>query len=465
MFCKFLNEQSNQKIIQMNWEATAMFRHKIPGNEKATLQCYGQVTQWISKAAGFAVFLAATVCAQPPSSYTWQQLKEKFAAGNPALKATQAAIEEAKANEVTAFLKPNPQLNLSTDGYQLTPYSGVWRPLSGTQISTGLSYLLERGKKRDLRLEGSRQSTTIASTAFTDQERTLLFTLRTAYVQVLQAKAILQNAKDNLEYWDQGLGVQRKRYAAGDLALMDLNRLELIRVQFESDQEAATVSLRTAKIQLLNLLNDRTPIDQFDVTGQYDFREPLDPLEQFRDAALSTRPDLKAALQNVELSKINHRLAIANGTADPTFSGWYTHNPSFNNPFDYNTVGGSISIPLRIHDKNQGEKLRTQIDIGRSERLADVTRSQIFNDVDSAYYTMVQALNLLKPYKTKYLPLALDVRDRMAISYRNGGNSLLDYLDAQKAYRDIRLAYLNLIGSYLTASAQMNLATGREILE
>jgi cobalt-zinc-cadmium efflux system outer membrane protein len=85
--------------------------------------------------------------------------------------------------------------------------------------------------------------------------------------------------------------------------------------------------------------------------------------------------------------------------------------------------------------------------------------------VDSVYWTLVQAIDLLKPYKTKYLPLAEDTRDRISIAFRNGGSSLLDYLDAEKAYRDTRLAYLNLIGTYLTAGAQMNMAVGREVIQ
>ena len=153
----------------------------------------------------------------------------------------------------------------------------------------------------------------------------------------------------------------------------------------------------------------------------------LKPLEEFRNIALEARPDLKVAVQNVELAKITHQLAVANGSTDPTFSVWWTHNPSFNNPFANNTIGGSVSIPLRIFDRNQGEKARTQIDIGRNERLRDANEAQVFSDVDSAYWTLVQNVNLLKPYKTKYLPLATDIRDRMSFSYQNGGASLLDY--------------------------------------
>jgi len=397
--------------------------------------------------------------------YTWQQIKEKFEATNPTLKAARANVDESRAAEVTAYLRPNPDLTLSADGTQLAPYRGVWRPFSGTQVSPAISYLHEREHKRELRLDTAKESTGIAESNYMDQARDLLFNLRSSFVQTLQAKAVLQNATENLAYWDRELDVNRIRFKAGDLALTDLNRLELQRVQFESDLETAVVNLRTAKIQLVMLLNDRTPIEQFDVTGTFDFGDQPNPLEEFRNLALSERPDLKAALQNIELAKLNHRLAIANGSTDPTFSVWITHNPSFNNPFDDNTIGGSVSIPLRIFDRNQGEKARTQIDIGRNERLRDSTLAQVLSDVDSAYVTLLSTVHLLRPYKMKYLPLAIDNRKRISFSYLHGGASLLDYLDAEKAYRDTQLAYLNLIGSYLMAAAQLNMAVGREVIE
>ncbi len=126
------------------------------------------------------------------------------------------------------------------------------------------------------------------------------------------------------------------------------------------------------------LMNDRTPIERFDVTGTYDFSEELKPLDEFRNLALAVRPDLKAAVQNVELAKVTHQLAIANGSTDPTFSVWYSNNPSFNNPYDNNTIGVSISIPLRIFDRNQGEKERTEIDIRRTEQLQGCQRGAGF---------------------------------------------------------------------------------------
>ena len=129
-------------------------------------------------------------------------------------------------------------------------------------------------------------ATDIAISSQTDLERTLLFNLRNAFVQTLQAKAVLALAKTNLSYWDRVLSVSRDRYTAGDIAQVDLDRLELQRVQFETDVQTAEVNLRTAKIQLLTLLNDRTPVEQFDVTGPFDFTEQILPLDEFRRMAL-----------------------------------------------------------------------------------------------------------------------------------------------------------------------------------
>ena len=411
-----------------------------------------------------AGFLSAAALAQTP--FTWQQIKDKFEAANPTLKAAQININESRAAEITAYLRPNPtltgtldQINPLTTIPSPVPGNSVYRPFANALPYASVGYLHERNHQRELRLDSAKESTAIAASTCSDQERTLLFNLRNAFVQALQAKSVRRNAQVNLDYWDRELAVNRNRLRLGDLAQVDLDRLELQRVQFESDLETAIVNLRTAKIQVLTLLNDRTPIEQFDVAGPFDFVDQLLALAEFRGIALAARPDLKAAMQSVELAKTNHRLAVANGSTDPTFSVDIARNPPIPAYF-----GISVSIPLRIFDRNQGEKARTQLDIGRNERVRDSTEAQVFSDVDSAYVTLVSALNLLRPYRDKYLKLAEDTRNRVAFSYQNGGAALLDYLDAEKAYRDTRLAYLNLIGSYLTAAAQMNMAVGREVI-
>jgi len=397
------------------------------------------------------------------TALTWQQVKDKFEAANPTLKAAQASISESRANEITAHLKPNPDVSLASDGFQLAPNQGVWQPVGGVVLTPGASYLIERGNKRNLRYAAAKESTSIAASNYLDQERSMLFTLRSAFVQTLQAKAVLQNARENLDYWDRELMVNRTRLNAGDIAQVDLNRLQLQRFQFESDLENATVNLQTAKIQLRELLNDNTPLERFDVTGPFDFAPRLASLQEFEKAAIETRPDLKAAYQNVELARREHSLAIANGSWDPTVSGWYSHNASFSNTFANNTVGGSVSIPLRIHDRNQGEKARTQLDIGRNERLKDAALATVLSDVETAYRTLGGVVGLLQTRET-YLKLAESNRNTLRFSYLNGGASLLDYLDTEKTYRDTRLQFINLVGSYLTATAQMNMAVGREVI-
>jgi cobalt-zinc-cadmium efflux system outer membrane protein len=417
-----------------------------------------------------AVGLCAQMASQatPPAAaqvWTWDVVKDHFELNNTTLQASRLNIDELKAQEITAHLRPNPDFTLSSDGTQISPSNGVWKPFAGTLISPSVSYLFERRNKRNLRFEAAKQGTAIGVAQQSDQERTLLFNLRTAFVGVLQAKAVLRLAQDNLDSYDKILKVSRDRFQAGDIARIDLDRLELQRLQYESDWQTALVNLRTNKINLLALLDDRRPVDSYDVEGTYDFSDTLLSLDDYRKEALDARPDLRAAVLSVQQADTNYKLAEANGSTDPTIAAWFTHNGSFNNPDALNTLGVSVSVPLRIFDRNQGEKLRTKIDIHRNEKLRDGVETQVYSDVDSAYATLNSNINLLKPYKRQYLEEAVRVRDTVLFSYQHGGAALLDFLNAQSEYRAVELSYVNLVGSYLTAAAQLNQAVGREVIQ
>jgi len=340
----------------------------------------------------------------------------------------------------------------------------VWTPFAGTFVSPAVSQLFERRNKRNLRFQAAQEGTAVGIAQQSDSERTLLFNLRTAFVGVLQAKAVLHLAQENLDYYDKLLKVSRDRYQAGDIAQIDLDRLELQRLQYESDVQTALVNLRTNKINLLALLEDRRTVDSFDVEGSFDFSEDILSLDDYRKDALDARPDLRAAVLSVKQAETNYQLAEADGSTDPTISAWFTHNGSFNNPDALNTIGASVSIPLRIFDRNQGEKLRTKIDINRNQKLRQGVETQVYSDVDSAYATLSSNLILLRPYKQKYLAQAVRVRETVLFSYQHGGAALLDFLNAQSEYRAVELSYVNLVGSYLTAAAQLNLAIGREVM-
>jgi cobalt-zinc-cadmium efflux system outer membrane protein len=408
----------------------------------------------------FAIFLAAVLAenASAQSALTWQQVRDRFEAANPSLQAGQIGVNESRADETTAFLRPNPNLTLSVDQIDLFT-AHPYQPFAAALPFASLSYLHERENKRELRLDSAKQATGIAISQQSDLERTMLFDLRSAFVQNLQNKAVLAVAQENLTYYDHVLDVNRDRYAAGGIAQVDLDRLELQRVQYESDVQTATVNLRTAKIQLLALLNDRTPVEQFDVSGPFDFSAQIPSLDTVRQTAQDTRPDLRAALQSLDKAKTDHQLAVANGSTDPILSVDFARNPPIPVYF-----GVGVSVPLRLFDRNQGEKLHTLLDIDRNEKLTEAARAQVFSDVDSAYATVTGEVTLLQPYKDRYLQQASRVRDTISFAYDNGGASLLDFLNAQADYRSVQLNYLNLVGSYLTAASQLNLAVGSEVI-
>jgi cobalt-zinc-cadmium efflux system outer membrane protein len=390
---------------------------------------------------------------------TWQEVRDKFEAANPTLRAGQIGIDESRAQEITANLRPNPNLAILAD--QIDPLNGgpSHGPFAYLLSSGSVSQLWERQHKRGLRLESAQKATAITVSGQADLERNLLFNLRGAFIQTLQEKAILNLAKENLAYYDHVLDVNRERYKAGGIAQVDLKRLELQRVQYLSDLQTADVNLRTAKIQLLMLLNDQTPVEQFDLIGPFEFADQTPPLDDVRQAALDTRPDLRAALQSVDKARTDYRLAVANGSTDPTLGFDVGRNP----PIDQ-YIGFSVSVPLRIFDRNQGEKRRTQLDIDRNDKLAAAARAQVFNDVDSAYATVNSAVILLKPYRDQYLEEASSVRDTISFSYQHGAASLLDFLNAQADYRSVQVNYLNLVASYLNAASQLNLSVGREVI-
>ena len=409
--------------------------------------------------------LVASAWAQA-HSFSWDEVRDKFQQNNPTLRAAQIGIDESRAQEITAYLRPNPDLTGVFDQMNLfstqpPPNGGpnIYAPFAYAFPSAAISYLHERQHKRELRQQSAQEGTAITVSQYADQERNLLFNLRAAFVQTLQQKAILDLTRESLAFYNRLLDVSNERLKAGDIARVDFQRLELQRVQFETDVQTALVGLRTAKIQLLMLLNDRTPVEQFDVTGPFDFSTDVRPLMEFRNLALDNRPDLKAAMQSIEKAQTDHKLAVANGSTDPTFGADFARNPPIPVYF-----GVNVTIPLRIFDKNQGEKLRTEQDITRNERLRDAATAQVFNDVDSAYATMESNLTLLRPYKETYLRDATEVRETMSFAYTRGGASLLDFLQAQQDYRSTQLNYLNLVGSYLTAAAQLNLSVGQEVI-
>jgi cobalt-zinc-cadmium efflux system outer membrane protein len=395
---------------------------------------------------------------------TWQQIRARFGAVNPIVRAGRLGVDESRATEITAYLRPNPQAAFSVDQFPLD--GDATDPSQNLITVASFTYLHERQHKRELRRDSAKGATAVAEFAQGDTVRNLLFSLRAAFIQILQAKAFQALAQENLSNYDQVIAISRERLQNGDIAQIDFDRIQLQRVQYESDIQTADVNLRTAKIQLLRLLDDGTAVDQFDVTGVYDFAEPAEALASLRQVALDTRPDLRAAQLAIEKAVIDNRLATANGSVDPTIGLDVGHQQTRENstPPLSTWIGVNVSLPLRVFDQNQGEKLRTQLDITRNGQLLEAMRVQVLSDVDSGYATVMSTLALLRPYKTMYLDQATRVRDTMTFSYQSGGASLIDFLQAQQEYRAVQVSYLNLVAAFLNAVNQLNLAVGREVI-
>ena len=334
--------------------------------------------------------LARPLVAQDP--LTWEQVRDRLARNNPTLAASRTGIEENRANEITAGLRPNPVLSFVADQFRI--FNPIRFSRFRTRRSPRISASFSSGvNKRELRVESAELAPSISRTDPADLERQLTFKLRDAFNRTLQAKSVLEVANDNLGYYDQVIKVNQQRFQAGDISRADMDRVELQRVQFESDIVSAQVNLRTAKIDLLALMNEHTPVETFEITGPFDFNENILLKDELHQAALDERPDLKSASTVIDKAHTDHKLAIANGSRDPDFGLEYQRTQSDN------TVGIGVSIPIRIFDRNQGEKARTQLEIRRTEQARTGLTNTVLRDVDSAYEQLESVRKLLRPYR------------------------------------------------------------------
>ena len=407
-------------------------------------------------------------CAASPAQQplTWDQVKAKFELSNPALKADADNVDEMKAEEITAFLRPNPQFTIAADGTQIAPHDGVWTPFKGTMNSptsvTCTSAITSANcawrALRKARASRNRSTRICSETWCLRCARHLWERSRPSTFSIWPRPTSITTTRSSTS--------AAHRFKAGDLAQIDLDRIELLRVQYESEIETAIVNLRTAKIQLLQMLNDRTPVDQFDVTGTVRFQRYLAAIGDLSRCRFGgpARPAGRAADDSAirDQSQAGDCERLDRSDLLPPGSR-ITPRPI--TPMAMQTLGVSVSIPLRIFDRNQGEKKRTPIDIDRSQQASEATRAQVFSDVDTAYELVRSNIALLKPYKEKYNDQALRVRDTVTFAYEHGGASLMDFLNAQSDYRQVQLAYAQLIGAYLTAAGQLNLAVGSEVIK
>lgn len=388
------------------------------------------------------------------SPLTLQQVIDMARHNNPSLMSGQQHVAATKTSEITAGLRQNPTFTLSGSDVSL-PASN---PASPYSYSANVSRLFERGQKRRWRLDVAHDTTDVTQSQYNDTERQTILQVKDAFTNMLAAKAALKIADDNLSSYRKTVDLTRARLNAGDISATDFQRIDLQQAEFESDYDNARLNLIQASDQLQLLLGIEKPTETFDITGTLNPPTFATTLPQLEQEALAARPDYQAALQSVRLADANVKMADADGTTDPTIGGEYDRSGT------YNSAGFQVSIPLRLFDRNQGEKERTRYEAQSSRFAETAARNQVVNDVDQAWAAYDAALNEAKRYHGHYLDEAVHVRDNLEYSYRHGGTTLLDYLDALRDYRQINLDALNADQQVWLAVHQLSFAAATEIV-
>jgi cobalt-zinc-cadmium efflux system outer membrane protein len=390
--------------------------------------------------------------AHPP--LTLQQALEMARARNPNLLSNQQHVTATKASEITAGLRQNPNFQVSGTDVSL-PANNPGNPYS---YAANVNRLFERGEKRRWRLDVAHATTDVTQSQYQDAQRQTMLAVKQAFTQMLAAKAAQQIANDNLSSYRKTVDLSKTRLDTGDISATDFERIDLQLAEFESDYDNAKLNLVQASDQLQLLLGIGKPNETFDITGTLDPPTITAPLQQIEQEALQSRPDYLAAQQSVRLADSSVKLADADGTTDPTIGGEYDRSGV------YNSAGFQISIPVRIFDRNQGEKERTRYEAQSSRFTETAARNQVVNDVDQAWAGYQTALVMANRYHGHYLQEAARVRDNLEFSYRHGGATLLDYLDALRDYRQTNLDALNANMQVWLALHQLSFAAATEIV-
>lgn len=381
-------------------------------------------------------------------------------ARNQALQAQRTAVDAARADEITAGLKPNLSVSFGADGF--TPFSPRqmnWDFLKNdTSYSTSASYLFERGGKRQNRIAVAKSTTDVAEKTALDAERTLRFQTAQAFIDVLLAKSTLDLAQQNLKSFADVVAVNQQRVTSGDLAEAEFFRIHLQQLQFEQDESAAEVALVQARANLRQLLGFDMVAENFEVVGDLAYTAQTVDLESMKQQALQSRPDYLAAQSNVTLAQNSLSLERSNRARDVSGDLDYSHTGPDN------TMGVGVSFDLPIHDRNQGNIARSQVLVRQANEQELAARYLVTTDVVNAYAGWQTSQKVVGLYQSGYLNQSQQSLDISRYVYQRGAGSLLDLLDAERTYRDTQLGYRQALATYMTSVQQLNFAVGKQVL-
>lgn len=381
---------------------------------------------------------------------------------NHSLLAARTTIAQNQANEVTANLRPNP--TVFTD-WEYLPLPGV-HPDAGlatylhdsTEGDVGISYLFERGQKRQNRLKAAKDATAVTRSTVLDNERTLAFQVGQLFYNVLLAESTLDLANADLKSFQETLNISEFQYKAGGMSQNDFLQVKLQLAQFQTSVEQATLSRAQALSDLRVQLGEESVPAEYDVAGPFEYQPLTVRIEDLQAKALANRPDLRAAQLGINAAQSQYGLAKANGKQDVTVSTNYSHVNAIS------SVTWSVSVPLPIFDRNQGNIAQTRIAITQAREQQLQVQGQVLADVRDAYLGVESNGRVVQLYRSGVLDDAKQSRDISEYAFRRGATPLLNFLQAQRSYDAIELSYRQALAAYLTAIEQLRQAVGNRSL-
>ena len=375
---------------------------------------------------------------------------------NHNLLAQRTTVLQNQAEEITANLRPNPTFLADAQFlpvFQPNKFSEDYIDTTA-QFDAGLSYLFERGKKRQHRLQAARDVTEQSRFTVIDNERNLIFLVASQFISVQLAESTIDLAAQDLKSFQNTVDISQERYRAGDISEVDFLKIKIQLLQFQTDMSQAQLAKVQALASLRQSLGYESVQADYDVAGAFDYTPVTITLEDLQLKSIADRPDLRAARQGVVAANSQYQLQKAIGKVDPTGTVDYSHTSGAS------TLSFFFSVPLPIFNRNQGEIARAQYAITQAQELERATSDLVMTDVVNAYEGVRTNDQIVTLYRSGYLKEAQDSRDISEYAYKRGAASLLDFLDAERSYRATELAYRQALASYLTAVEQLREAVG-----
>lgn len=418
--------------------------------------------------AFFIAGCAGPLLAQPPQTAPAEPLTIDEAVRdaidrNLDLVAEKYNLSVADARIITAKLRPNPVLSVGGDHLDLvgTGYNTV-NQAGPTEYNIRTDFLLERGQKRASRIAVAEGSRAVVELQLLNSVRTLVLDVQNAYVEALLAKDNVTLAQENLKAFGDIVDVNRKRVKSGDLAEVELFRTELAQLQFESAVRQSTLRLRTARVKLQLLLGRPNSASLVDVTGVLRKDAQIVNQTELVSAALESRPDLRGIQRDQARSLAELRLQIAQGKIDYTVGTEYRRQQGLAGRGSSLGVFFSTNIP--VFNKNQGEIERANQEKRQIEARIQALTATIRADVETAYLQYANALTALGRLEETMLSKARDVRQITDFSYRRGEATLIELLDAQRAYNETIQSYNEARADFARSLYLMDSASGKVII-